>query len=344
MLHLPRLGKVGPIRKVATMLSWLLAAALLLTATPALGQSGRCCGLRPQDQFVVLSSRGAGCTTNAERLANGLHYSSLEVVDESGCREWRRGDASEFYSWHDPTVPTIIFFHGNQVAANEAVGEGLLVYRALVRCVSDDRPIRFVTWSWPSEKTGGPLRDVREKAARTCPIGWQAAWVLDQTPPDLQVSLLGYSYGARVATGAAHLLAGGSLSGMTLEAPTNPERLPMRGVFYAAALHAHWLGEGQCHGLAMQQIDRLLLVNNPSDPAMRFYHLSATSGKPQALGLCGPTCIDSGTASRIYECNASGYVGSHHDLARYVCSRQVMALAWEYLTFADEGDGTPHSP
>ncbi|MEX2167915.1 MAG: hypothetical protein WD851_01270 [Pirellulales bacterium] len=322
------------------MLSWLLAAALLLLcATPALGQSVDCCGLRPQDQFVVLSSRGAGCTTDADRLANGLRYSTLEVVDESGCRQWRRGDVSEFFSWHEPGVPTIVFFHGNQVASNEAAGEGLLVYRALVRSAADERPIRFVTWSWPSEKTGGPLRDVREKAARTCPIAWQTAWVLDQLPPDLQVSLLGYSFGARVATGAAHLLAGGELSGRMLDARVNPERPPMRAVFMAAALHAHWLCEGQCHGRAMQQIDRLFLVNNPRDPAMRFYHLSATAGKPQALGLCGPTCIDAEVAGSIYQVNASGYVGKNHDLALYVCSRQVMALAWEYLTFEEEGEG-----
>jgi hypothetical protein len=334
--------KLPPIRKVAMMLSWLLAAALLLlTATPARGQSYDRCGLRPQDQFVVLSSRGAGCTTSAERLAHGLRYSSLEVTDESGCRRWRSGDASEFFAWNDPSVPTIVFFHGNQVEPHQAAGEGLLVYRALVRCAADERPIRFVTWSWPSETLGGPLRDVREKAARTRPVAWQTAWVLDQLPADLQISLFGYSYGARIATGAAHLLAGGDLWGLRLDERMNPTRPPMPAVFLAAAVHSHWLGEGQCHGLALNQIDRLFLVNNPLDPAMRFYHLSATSGNPQALGLCGPTYIDAERASRIVEWNASGYVGKNHDLHCYVASPQVMSIAWDYLTFAETPGGTP---
>jgi hypothetical protein len=327
---------------VATMLNWLLAAALLhLTATLAWGQALDCCGLRPQDQFVLLSSRGAGCTTSAGRLASGLHYRALEVVDDSGCRQWRTGGVSEFFGWHDKSVPTIIFFHGNQVEPHQAAGEGLLVYRALVRSAANERPIRFVTWSWPSEKTGGPLRDVREKAARTRPVAWQAAWVIDQLPVDLQISLLGYSYGARIATGAAHVLAGGDLWGLRLDARVNPNRPPMPAVFLAAALDAHWLGEGQCHGLAMNQIDRLFLVNNPLDPAMRFYHLSATSGKPQALGLCGPTYIDAERASRIHQWNASRYVGKTHDLRCYVASRQVMAIAWDYLTFAGSEDTQP---
>lgn len=327
------------------MLSRLLAPALIILFTaPALGQSGEWCGLRSQDQIVLLSSRAAGCTTNADRLSNCLRYSSFDVVDESGYREWRRGETSEFFAWNEPGVPTILFFHGNQVAANEAAGEGLLVYRALVRSACDERPIRFVTWSWPSEKTGGPLRDVREKAARTCPVAWQAAWVIDRLPPDLQLSLLGYSYGARIASGSAHLLAGGNLSGLQLDERVNPERPPMPAVFIAAAMHANWLGEGQCHGLAMQQIDRLYLVNNSCDPAMRYYHLSTTNGNPQALGLCGPTCISPDAAARIQQCNACGYVGKSHDLCRYVASRQVMGTAWEYLTGNAAVSSEPGTP
>lgn len=287
----------------------------------------------------MLSTRAAGCTTSADRLANCLRYSAFEAVDESGRREWRTLDTGEFFAWHEANVPTIVFFHGNQVAAHEAAGEGLIVYRALVRNASDERPIRFVTLSWPSEKVGGILRDVREKAARTRPVAWQAAWVLDQLSPDLQVSLLGYSYGARVATGTAHLLAGGNLSGLALGDRINPERSMMPAVLIAPALHANWLGEGQSQGLAMQQIDRMFLVVNPLDPAMKYYRFSTTAGNPQALGLCGPTCLDAERAGRIYKCNASGYVGKQHDMRRYVCSRQVMSLAWQYLTFAEEKNG-----
>jgi hypothetical protein len=85
----------------------------------------------------------------------------------------------------------------------------------------------------------------------------------------------------------------------------------------SATLHAHWLGEGQYHGRAMTQIDRLLLVNNCRDPAMRYYHL-AFDGRPRALGLSGPTYISPAERSKIEMRDVTRYV-SRHLLDQYLC-------------------------
>ena len=76
------------------------------------------------------------------------------------------------------------------------------------------RRIRFVIFSWPSSKvSGGLLNDVRVKAARTGPAGCQLAWLIDQMPAETPLSLVGFSFGARIITGGLHVLAGGSLGG-----------------------------------------------------------------------------------------------------------------------------------
>ena len=109
----------------------------------------------------------------------------------------------------------------------------------------------------------------------------------------------------------------------------------MNVVLMSAALHAHWLGEGQYHGLAMTQVNQMLLLNNCSDIAMRFYHLAfkGRRGRPQALGLRGPTRISHAEREKIQMRDMSRY-GSQHDMFLYVCPPGVAAQIWELGTAA----------
>jgi hypothetical protein len=90
----------------------------------------------------------------------------------------------------------------------------------------------------------------------------------------------------------------------------------MNVVLMSAGLHAHWLGEGQYHGLAMTQVNQMFLVNNCRDPAMRYYHLAFRRARP--LGLHGPTCLSATERSKITMRDVSRYV-SRHDLYAYLC-------------------------
>ena len=114
----------------------------------------------------------------------------------------------------------MIYIHGNRVPSECTAPEGQQVYRLLTAGVDDATPIRFVIWSWPSAQMRGQLRDVRTKANRTELAGYCLAWLLTHLPENQQVSLLGYSFGARIATGAMHLVGGGTLCGRTL--PPHP--------------------------------------------------------------------------------------------------------------------------
>ena len=178
------------------------------------------------------------------------------------------------------------------------------------------------------------MRDARIKAARTRPAGCQLAWVLDQIPGDVPVGLIGYSFGARVITGALHLLGGGHLNGMSLTERANPDRQPVRLVMIAAATHAHWLGQGQYHGQALSQVDQALSINNSSDTIMRWYHLASPNSRPQAMGLCGPTCLGS-ERHKVRVRNVARHVGSEHDIHRYLSSPGTARQLWQVAAWGE---------
>ena len=291
-------------------------------------------GVRVDDQIVLISSRPVGCSCDPDTLMSGLKCQRCVVSAESCRHHWDDVDLLEVLQENNPAVRTVFFVHGNQISAGQDKQQGLTVYRRMMRCADANRPIRFIIFSWPSAKISGPLRDIRVKAARTRPVGCQLAWVLDQIPGDVPLGLIGYSFGARVVTGALHLLGGGNLGGLTLEKRAHPDRAPVRVVLIAAASNANWLSPGRYHGQAMTQIDKMLSINNRSDIAMRWYSLSTRNGSPQAMGLCGPTCLGP-QRQKVHNRDVSRYVGSSHDEYCYLSVPGVSCQLWNYTTWAE---------
>jgi hypothetical protein len=264
-------------------------------------------------------------------VRRGIKVENYAIYDEIGNRRWQSSKLDSFLSF-DPSVPTIIFVHGNQISPGEAKIAGLSVYRRLIMQEPDAPRIRFVIFSWPASKVGRILRDAREKAARTGPAGYHLAWLVDQMPAEADISLVGFSFGARIITGGLHILAGGSLGGsLKLEESVHPNRPRVNAVLIAAATHSYWLAEGQHHGKALKQVDRMLLINNCQDRAMRYYDMLIPGrGGPQALGLRGPTRISSKYADKIFNRDVSRYVGSQHELTSYMCAPGDAGLIWDY--------------
>lgn len=288
----------------------------------AFGARATADGIRPQDDIVLVNVRPVGGCCDAGMLAQSAQFEVYANCDDSGCRRWQQASLESLTS-ADPSMSTIIFVHGNRLTNWDAKCEGLTAYRRIVR-QEGEAPIRFVIFSWPASQISGPLKDVRVKAARTRPAGCQLAWLVDQLPAETPVTLVGFSYGARIATGALHILGGGSLGGMSV-ALQHPGREPMNAVLMASALNSDWLCPGRYHGNAMTMVNQMVLVNNCEDRAMKYYHFSTTCGRPQALGYCGPTCIDSTGASKIVELNVARFVGSNHDLFCYLSAPGVIS-------------------
>lgn len=325
----------GPLRRevgILTMRRILMAHGGMMRARRVLfafvfvlasGASAWGDGIRPQDEIVLVNVRPAGGCCDAGALASSTQFETYAATDDSGCRHWQSTSLESVVSG-DASVSTVIFVHGNRLTNWDAKCEGVAAYRRIVRN-ADAAPIRFVIFSWPSAQISGPLKDVRVKAARTRPAGCQLAWFVDQLPAKTPLTMVGFSYGARIITGSLHILAGGSLGGMCIGELRHPNRRPVNTVLLASALNSDWLCPGHYHGQAMPMVHQMVLVNNREDRAMKYYHFSSTCGRPQALGYCGPTCIDPAAASKIVELNVGCYVGSEHDLFCYLAAPGVIS-------------------
>jgi len=132
---------------------------------------------------------------------------------------WQESDREAFLATDDPAVPTCIFIHGNRETYRSAICTGMTTYRQLVACVPK-RDFRYVIWSWPAARVCRRTRDdLRLKASRSDVESCLLARSVDRIRADVPVSMIGYSFGARVITGALHVLGGGQVAGRSL-----PER------------------------------------------------------------------------------------------------------------------------
>lgn len=273
------------------------------------------------DEIYVVSTRRLGAVCDAAQLNARLQCEKLTTSSDGG-RNWRA------VNWHSTTAaskPTLVYVHGNRVDRGEDRMRGLAVYQTLAMRAAGRGPVRMIIWSWPSEQIRGPVRDYKVKAARTRPAGWQLAWYLNQLPAQAPATVMGYSYGARVATAALHILGGGDLGGLRLPAAQRQPQRRFDVALIAAAVDASWIRPGGPNGRALARVNNLLLINNRLDPAMRFYHITF-GRKAQALGYQG--LLAGRPGGRLWSLDATEPVGRSHALTNYLAKCPELVRVW----------------
>ena len=281
----------------------------------------RCCVVqRSQDTIWLVSTRHLGCAP----CQSGCP--SLCVSRYAGNAGWTRASVKELCAVDTPETITTALVHGNRVDRAQAVARGMAVYRALASRATDQMQLRHVIWSWPAERTPGPLRDARAKAQRTESEAYYLSCLLTQLESDTPVSLIAHSFGVRVVTGSLHLLAGGSLAGRVLPRENTDVRMPVRVVAVAAAMDNHWLLPGHRHGLAVNLVDQMLISYNPRDPVLRRYRWIADNRSGSALGYSGLICSNrlGEAATRIQQINVSPWIGKTHSMDNHLRSNVLM--------------------
>lgn len=279
--------------------------------------------MRPCDTLWMVSTRGMPyCSPQA-------HFSDLKFCVLDSTDTWQPTDLAAFLATDRTDAITVFWIHGNRESAGEAQQQGMRIYRKLTRCLACDAPLRFVIFSWPADRvTCGPIEDVRIKAGRTDAQSYYVASLIDQMGHDVPVSLAGFSFGARIATGAAHLLGGGILCGWTLDDRKHVERLPMHAALVAPALDNHWLLPGHRHGNALSQLAHLTVIYNSCDAALKRYRFIYGRGSnAQALGYTGVAglgCLGI-DRERIAQYDACCYVGKQHAWEPYTGSGALMS-------------------
>jgi hypothetical protein len=294
------------------------------------------------DEVWLISTRSVAACGAVNASDTPFDYWRLGADDQ-----WQPADLESLLSTDDLDVPTTVFVHGNRADHDKAIHQAWPVYRCLKES-SDGRRFRFVIWSWPADRIPGHnLPDLRVKAARSDVQALYLAWWVDQVRPNVPVSLIGYSFGARVITGALHILGGGEIDGHGLAQRKSPSRRPARAVLVAAAIDNDWLLPGHRAGLALDQVDQLLMTRNGSDRALRWYRMLDRRRGSCALGFTGPVHLAGfgPNEGKIQVVELTGVIGKVHDWTQYLNAPDLCAHLPAYAFLGNPvGENRPSTP
>jgi hypothetical protein len=249
-----------------------------------------------------------------------------------------RVSVDEYFEAVSVRRSTVIYVHGNRIPSDDAIERGRLIYQN-VKCCRDGSPIDWVIWSWPSDQQGILTHDARIKAARTDGQGLYLAWLLRKHAQfDVDNTLIGYSFGARIITGALHAMAGGSLGGRMLPGEPQLGRRIEAGLV-APAIDSGWLSSQGYHRLATQNLDRLVLLYNRRDAVLKRYWLIDRVRGRMALGYSGPSSFAErfdGSTLPVLSRDCSPSVGLQHDELDYY--RKSCRAGFEMARLIDDLD------
>ena len=286
------------------------------------------CRVRPQDEVWVISSRHLGWP-DCESGAPALKYWRWSC----DIQNWKKLPASEFQETDSATVATVMYVHGNSVDSWKAVDLGWFAYNAIVRQAENDRPVRFVIYSWASTRIcGSQVNDLRCKANRSNAEAYYLGHVLSEIREDVPLGLVGFSYGSRVITGALHVANGGQLCGNVL-----PEEMQRRGnirsVLMAAATHNCWMYPGCFHGRALESTNKMLILANSCDKVLRYYHWLFKGERPKALGVTGLSWYDQ--TGRVQELDCCCCCGKTHNSLCYLSADNLVHRMRQYVLWEE---------
>jgi pimeloyl-ACP methyl ester carboxylesterase len=279
-------------------------------------------------EILLINTRCAPVCGDLEQGKEKIRYYRLEEN-----QTWSKATPDAFAKGGDQDTPTVFLIHGNRTTSDEAVDFAWPVYCWLSRH-AENRAYRFVIWSWPSSQMNKRTRpDVQTKAWYCNSQSYYFADCLKNMNAETPVSLVGYSFGAKIIAGGLHLLDGGELAGRTLPNPmssaSNHKRNgPLRTVFIAPAFDCFALNPGQEYSNALSQTEDALSTRNYCDNALRWYPRLYGRGGPQAFGFVGPSC---GGFENLHIFEATYCVGKSHDWNGYISCPNVLNALPHYL-------------
>lgn len=293
---------------------WCALSFLSLVFLPAaLVQAGE------RDVWLV-SARGFGSCDSKPSLTYWRYAAGT----------WNAATQDELFT--APPLPTCVWTHGNWVSHDRAATMGWHVYEQFKSCGAGDASFRMIIFSWPTERQGKVRQDARAKAIAAEEYAWPLAWVVDRLPPETPVSLLGFSYGARLNSATLHLLGGGELCGRYLERPegTSAPR-QLREILLAAAMDNFVLAPDAQYRNALPAAERIVNIFNARDNVLDLYPLLWRLGGPKAAGYTGLIGYGGPYADKVAEINVTGMLTPKHEWDSYFhaggLTHQIVAVS-----------------
>lgn len=248
-------------------------------------------------------------------------------------RGWVRYSRDAFVAAMDPSLPTTFYVHGNGLTYNVSITSARRMYNQIGQVVPG---FRLVLWTWSAEYIPGlsVVENVREKALRSEAQGYYLARLIDQLEPSVPLSLVGHSFGSRTVAAALHALAVGRASGHDLPPRRYVGPRPIQATLLAAAMDNIWLWPGSKYGLAVTQVNRMLITFNPWDRILRAYD-RLDGSDAGVLGMTGlPQEFRLGDhESKVIEWKVTPWVWSAHRWARYANSPRLANRLRPYIVY-----------
>ncbi len=288
--------------------------------------------------FWIINTRclpTVGCCGAAPFSPQVLRWECGQGSEPSTLDELLKTDSQDWF--------TVFYVHGNLTSHQGAVEVCNLLRSQLPERVCSGQPVRLILWSWPSDCDAGRLRDDTAVAgARAATESYYLGRFATMLHADQRMLVVGYSFGARVTTGALHLLSGHSLGGRELNDEhmgENKLQAPrLRAVLLAAAIDVDWLIPGHFHGAAAMPVERMAITTNRRDFVLSKYRIAEKRNAPAAVGKVGPPLGAMGhDAAKIVTLNVANDIGIHHGSPHYFASPQVISLIRRELQMFDDG-------
>jgi hypothetical protein len=315
-------------RVILAILSYILISATpVLAVNPSVIQNYSTELRHEGHEIWYITTRHLPLYENLEQAVDNIGYYKMEG------KAWAKKPSSEFNSSED--LDTMIVVHGSPAPVSLVSEVCLDVYQHIQRVIPESKTrMRYVIWSWPADRMGsGLVKEFRDQARRSQPQGFYLGHVLDQCRSKNDTVVVGYSMGARVASCALHLLAGGESEFTPTIKTTSSNKVAYLVV--AGAINRDWLEPGRHFGDALKSTNRFLNVYNSTDPLLKRYPKLYPKGKsrPEATGFKGlyshANLATFGVP--IEEINVSAAAGKSHDIRYITRDTETLKKIWTRL-------------
>ncbi len=262
---------------------------------------------------------------------------------------WLRTNVEDALPSGGTGMLTIIYVHGNFMERNNALERVRIVDRYFR--AQTDRPYRLLMLSWPSQREKKPIRDMLSNAESAECQSLYVAWMLQRLRNEQQVSLLGFSFGAKAVTGGLHLDAGGVIPCYSASPHANRDAsLNYRLGLVAPAIDQHWIEKKGRHHLALTHVDSMINLYNSRDPILRRFRFLDRISRPIAAGFAGfagfeplfdprvTTPLAGQSRVRQYDCGS--VIGTTHSERSYYGECPYFQTILQHLLWKDSAEVT----